>query len=78
MERITLEIDNPRDADLLISLAKRIGITIVDEKRIIAASDLKHSRSVIEKGCNISSYGDPVKWRRRVRKDRNMPRGFAE
>jgi hypothetical protein len=73
MERITLEIQNPGDADLLISLAKRIGIAIVDEKRIIESAILKRSRSIIEKGCNISSYGDPVKWQKKVRKDRKMP-----
>lgn len=73
MERITLEIYNSRDVDLLISFAKRIGITIVDEKKIIDESELKHSRSVIEKGCDISSFGDPVKWQRKVRKDRKMP-----
>ena len=72
MERITLEIYNSRDVDLLISFAKRIGITIVDEKKIIDESELKHSRSVIEKGCDISSFGDPVKWQRKVRKDRKM------
>jgi hypothetical protein len=73
MERITLEIHNPSDVDLLISFAKRIGITIVDDKRIIDESDLKRSRSILEKGCDISSYGDPVKWQRKVRKDRKMP-----
>ena len=73
MERITLEIHNPRDVDLLISLAKRIGITIVDEKKIIDETELKHSRSIIEKGCDISSFGDPVKWQKKVRKDRKMP-----
>jgi len=73
MERITLEIHNSRDVDLLISFAKRIGITIVDEKKILDESELKHSRSVIEKGCDISSFGDPVKWQRNVRKDRKMP-----
>lgn len=73
MERITLEIHNSRDVDLLISFAKRIGITIVDEKKIIDESELKHSRSIIEKGCDISSYGDPFKWQRNVRKDRKMP-----
>lgn len=61
------------DVDLLISFAKRIGITIVDEKKIIDASELKRSRSIIEKGCDISSFGDPVKWQKKVRKDRKMP-----
>lgn len=71
MERITLEIDNPRDVDLLKSFAKRIGVTIVDEKRI-EDTDLKHARSIIEKGCDISSYGDPVDWQKKVRKDRKI------
>jgi len=73
MERITLEIHNPRDVDLLISLAKRIGITIVDEKKINDPSELKRSRSIIEKGCDISSFGDPGRWQKKVRKDRKMP-----
>ena len=73
MERITLEIHNPGDVDLLISLAKRIGITVVDDKRIIAESELKRSRAIIEKGCDISSFGDPVKWQKKVRKERKMP-----
>lgn len=72
MERITLEIDNPKDADLLLSFAKRIGVTIVDEKRVKAASAIKRSRSIIDKGCDISSYGDPVAWQRKARKDRKM------
>jgi hypothetical protein len=73
MERITLEIHNAGDVDLLKSLAKRIGITIVDEKKVIDESELKWSRSIIEKGCDISSFGDPIKWQRKVRKDRKMP-----
>jgi hypothetical protein len=73
MERITLEIYNPGDADLLISFAKRIGVTIVDEKKIIDDSELKRTRSIIEKGCDISSFGDPVRWQRKTRKDRKMP-----
>ena len=73
MERITLEIHNPGDVDLLISLAKRIGITIVDEKKIIDPSELKRTRSIIEKGCDISSFGDPVKWQKKVRQDRKIP-----
>ena len=72
MERITLEIDNPKDADLLLSFARRIGVTIVDEKRVKAVSDIKRSRSIIDKGCDISSYGDPVNWQRKARKDRKM------
>ncbi|MCK5058075.1 MAG: hypothetical protein KAT34_15595 [Candidatus Aminicenantes bacterium] len=71
MERITLEIDNPRDVDLLKSFAKRIGVTIVDERRI-GDTYLKHTRSIIEKGCDISSYGDPVNWQKKVRKDRKI------
>jgi hypothetical protein len=73
MERITLEIHNPGDVDLLISLAKRIGITIVDKKKINDPSELKRSRSIIEKGCDISSFGDPARWQKKVRKDRKMP-----
>jgi len=42
MERITLAIDNPGDVDLLKSFAKRIGVTIVDERRI-EDTDLKRS-----------------------------------
>jgi hypothetical protein len=72
MERITLEIDNPKDADLLLSFAKRIGVTIVDEKKVMPTSVLKRSRSIIDKGCDISSYGDPVKWQKKVRKDRKL------
>jgi len=59
MERITLEIPNPGDVDLLISFAKRIGINIVDEKKINEPPVIKRSRAIIEKGCDISSFGDP-------------------
>jgi len=33
---------------------------------------LRRSRSIIEKGCDISSFGDPVQWQREVRKDRKI------
>jgi len=72
MERITLEIDNPKDADLLLSFARRIGVTIINEKMVKAASAVKRSRSIIDKGCDISSYGDPIDWQRRTRKDRKI------
>lgn len=72
MERITFEIENSRDVDLLISFAKRIGITIVENKRIMDTLDLRRSRSIIERGCDISSHGNPVKWQRKLRKDRKM------
>lgn len=72
MERVTLEIQNPGDVDLIISFARRIGIKIIDEKTVNEPGSLKRSREIIANGCDISIFGNPVKWQKKIRKDRNL------
>lgn len=73
MERITIEVKDPADAQLLLAFAKRIGSTVITDSKEFETHITKKSRSIIEQGCDISSFGDPSEWQRSERLDRELP-----
>jgi hypothetical protein len=73
--RIILESKNDKDVLLIKELADRLKI---DYKIINATEakrkdvDLKDKYNIIDKGADVSNYGDPSQWQKKVRKDRNI------
>ena len=74
MERITFEIENRKELNLLISIAEKLGIKrfIYSEKIKPKSSSLHKFYQIIDKGADISSFGDVKEWQRTNRKDRKL------
>ncbi len=70
MEQLIFEVSNRREAELLIQIAERLGLKkykiLKNEKR---GAQIK---SIIEKGVDVSNFGDPSEWQRQTRKDRKI------
>ncbi len=73
MERITFEVENHSDVQLLVAFANRLGSVVVEEKKDTRTRSNAESRAIIEKGCDITAFGDPSDWQRETRKDRDLP-----
>lgn len=74
MEHITFEIDNSKDLKLLITIAEKLGI-----RKFFYTHDLKDNLKVrnkllkiIDKGIDISNFGDISEWQKNTRADRNI------
>lgn len=75
MEQVTFVIDNKKDANLLISIAEKIGI----KKHIVSKTSSEKSKrkklyEIIDAGVDVSNFGDPSLWQRETRKDRALPK----
>lgn len=71
MGQVTFVIDNKKDANLLISIAEKIGI----KKHIVSKATPEKSKykklyEIIDAGVDVSNFGDPALWQRETRKDR--------
>ena len=74
MEHITFEIDNSKDLKLLITIAEKLGI-----KKFFYTHELKAKPTeinkllkIIDKGVDISNFGNINDWQRNTRTDRNI------
>jgi len=74
MTRIILESDNERDILIIKELADRLNIKCNIQDMISSGKSgkniLKYYK-LIDKGVDVSNYGDPSLWQKTVRKDRN-------
>ena len=74
MTRIILESENSKDVLLITELAQRLKIKYKIEK---LSSDLKPYKTdnqtnyLLKEGVDVSNYGDPSQWQKKVRKDRH-------
>ena len=75
MTRIILESKDNNDVRLIKELADRLKINykiqVVPEKDFLDKK-LGDYYKIIDKGTDVSNYGDPSKWQRKVREDRNI------
>lgn len=70
MQQIVFDIKDDKDASLLIAIVQKLGIRkfkVIGQKNI--RGDLNRK---IEKGADISSFGEPVNWQKTTRKDRTL------
>lgn len=74
MERITFEIENRKELNLLISIAEKLGIKrfIYSEKKKSKPTELQKMYQIIDKGADISTFGDIKEWQKTTRADRNL------
>ena len=68
MTRITIEIDNEAERNLLEELLQRMNITYSTSRE--QEQDLLN---IIDQGGDGGSLSDPVAWQQEVRKDRELP-----
>lgn len=75
MTRIIIESDNSKDVSLIKELADRLKI----KYKILKAADLRERVKkkpevweVINRGIDVSNYGDPSLWQKEVRKSRSI------
>ena len=74
MNRVTFEIETRKDLNLLISIAKKLGIKrfVFTEATKSKPGDLQKFYQVIDNGADISTFGDVTEWQRITRADRNL------
>jgi hypothetical protein len=75
MTRIILESNNSNDLLLIKELAERLRIKY--KIQTIAQNEsekemLEHYYELINKGADVSNYGDPSLWQKKMRLDRNI------
>lgn len=71
MTRIILETHNKKDLTLIAELAERLKIRYKIES-LETQSKKKDISLYLEKGSDISNFGNPSKWQQNVRKDRKI------
>ncbi len=76
MTRIVLESEDSKDVLLIRELADRLKIKysiLTSTKGEKAEREkLKHYYQVIDKGIDVSNFGDPSIWQRNTRRDRKV------
>jgi hypothetical protein len=76
MTRIILESQNKNDVLLITELAERLKIRYkietISSNKIDDDINIRKIQSLLDKGADVSNYGDPSEWQRGVRKDRNI------
>ncbi|MFH0865358.1 MAG: hypothetical protein V1904_04140 [Bacteroidota bacterium] len=74
MERITFEIESRKELNLLISIAEKLGIKrfIYSKAMKSKPAELQKIYQIIDKGADVSTFGDIKEWQSTTRTDRNM------
>lgn len=75
MTRIIIESDNSKDVSLIKELADRLKIKYKIQKVADGGERVKKKSEiweVINRGIDVSNYGDPTLWQKEVRKSRNI------
>jgi len=73
---LQLEINNPEDAELILSLARRLNIPFKQRKKKVVKKTEREK--AIERIRNFkakapSSFGDALEWQIKEREDRPLP-----
>ena len=78
MQTITLKVKNNNDIPLLISLAERLGITIITnyEKKASGSNNAElfsMLQNLRKKNGLFEAIKNPVQWQKQQRKDKELP-----
>ncbi len=80
MARITIDVQNEEDKQLIQSLLKRLSIASIEEEGVASNADmLNNGKEVanlmqgLAESRGISAIKDPVAWQKEIRKDRKLP-----
>ena len=73
-QEIIIKTDNSTYAELIIYLAKKLGLnlTVNIKQADKASSTISDSEKIILQGGDMSYLPDPSQWQRDIRKDRNI------
>ncbi len=75
MEQVTFVIEHKKDKQLLIAVAEKLGIkkyAITKTTKSNEEDKRKDLFKLIDNGADVSNFGDPSKWQRKIRKDRTL------
>ncbi|MCB1179519.1 MAG: hypothetical protein KDK36_18210 [Leptospiraceae bacterium] len=76
MTTITLEISDPEDAEMILNLAKRLNLKIVEKSEVELLERSKKAleilKQIAERGNLANAIPDPVKWQKEIRKDKPL------
>lgn len=75
MTRIILESNNNNDVLLIKELAERLNINYKIQSvpaPNTSEKNLEHYYKIINKVVDVSNYGNPSKWQKKVREDRSI------
>lgn len=74
MGHITFEIDNSKDLKLLITIAEKLGISKFFYSHELKAkpTELDKLLKIIDKGVDVSNFGDISEWQQKTRINRNI------
>lgn len=77
MKQVTLNIKQDKDLDILMPILDRLGITIQEDnlhsKKKLSEEEYLKCLAIIDKGIDVSNYGDPMEWQKEQREDRKLP-----
>ncbi len=77
MKQVTLHIKQEADLEILLPLLDRLGITVQENnlfsKKKLSEEEYQKVLQTIQKGVEVSSFGDALEYQKEVRKDRKLP-----
>ena len=73
MQTITFAVVDEEQYNQLLSLAHKMGISTVNEQKVLTEAERQYHLAVIAKGGSGKSIPDPVAWQREIRQDRPLP-----
>ncbi|HMV81082.1 MAG TPA: hypothetical protein PL048_05210 [Leptospiraceae bacterium] len=77
MQTITIEIENPKDAEMILHLAERLNLRVLESGNTLgqmpnSRNALVHLRRLAEMGGLKNIIPDPVEWQKEIRRDRPL------
>ena len=75
----TIELNDEKEVEELEKIAEERGWHVMPrivtpyKPANISDENLRKLHELMEKGIDVSNYGDPVEWQRRQREDRKLP-----
>lgn len=77
MQTITIEIENPKHAEIILLLAETLQCKITavkaEKKKIDRPELAKLFKSLADNGSLAEIIPDPVAWQKEIRRDRPLP-----
>lgn len=70
MTRIIIDLERSEDIQLLLRLLERLQIPYKQKDQ---EEDISEALRILEKGCDMRSFGDAVEYQRSAREDRPLP-----
>ena len=71
MTRIIVDLERSEDLQLLLQLLKRLRIPYMEQTQ--QDEEVAEALRILEKGCDMTSFGDPLEYQRVSREDRPLP-----